>query len=339
MNKKLPNHPRCNSKFNLDRNENLDKVLKNKIDTFVQYNCNINYNLYPDNNLELLKNISNYHNIPLEQIITTNGSEQALSILFDNILNENDTVVKWAPSFSLIDLYIKNRKANCINLSFTKIQNRFIFDVYTGNLEPKIFYISSPNSPTGSVFAESELIVLLEKFKNSYFILDGAYVDYDIDYYINLYLKYDNIILTRSFSKAWGLAALRAGYYITKDKKLQNLRPNYAPNTLACDIINYLLINNTIIKDSVKQLENTKQKFYSFFDASQINYIKTSGNYVIFDSFKINLSILDSNILYKSIYITDTLYIKISICDFSDFDSIKDLISSSITSNQQNQML
>jgi len=330
MNKNLPNPPRCNSKFHLDKNENLDKVLKSKIETFVHYNCNINYNSYPDNNLQLLKNLSIYHGVNIKEIITTNGSEQALHILFDSILKENDTVIKWSPTFSLIDLYIKNNNAKCINLNFKRTENEFIFEKYTSNLEPKIFYIASPNSPTGSVFVENDLIFLLEKFKKSFFILDGAYVDYDNDYYINLYLKYDNIIITRSFSKSWGIAGLRAGYYITKNKNLQNLRPNYAPNFLACDIINYLLINNTIIKDSIKKLEETKQKFYSFFDIYKINYIKTYGNYILFDSNKINFAKLELNILYKSIYILDTLYIKLSICDDSDFNIIKIFIIDSI---------
>jgi histidinol-phosphate aminotransferase len=337
MNKNLPNPPRSNSKFFLDKNENLDKVLKNKIDTFIKYNLNFNHNLYPDNNLQLLKNLSIYHRVDIEEIITTNGSEQALHILFDNILKEGDTVVKWSPTFSLIDLYIKNNNANCINLNFEKKYNEFIFQKYTNDLEPKIFYIASPNSPTGSVFVENDLIFLLEKFKNSFFILDGAYVDYDNDYYIDLYLKYNNIIITRSFSKAWGVAGLRAGYYITKNNSLQNLRPNYAPNFLASEIINYLLINNTIIKDSIKKLEETKQKFYLFFNTYKINYIKTYGNYILFDSNKINLNKLGLNILYKSIYILDNLYIKLSICDDSDFGIIKIFITDSIISNRNNQ--
>jgi histidinol-phosphate aminotransferase len=330
MNKKLPNEARSASKFHLDRNENLDKILKNEINNFIKNNNKFNYNLYPDNNLELLKNLSKLYNINIEEIITTNGSEQALCILFDNILKENDTVIKWSPTFSMIDLYIKNNKAKCIDLGFNKNTNLLLFDDYNGNFEPKLFYISSPNSPTGSLFDENKLINLLEKFKNSYFILDGAYVDYDVDYYVELYSKYDNIILTRSFSKSWGIAGLRAGLYITKYKHLQNLRPNYAPNTLACDVINYLYNNNSIIKDSIQRANIIKDKFYNLFDENNINYIKTSGNYIIFECNKINISVFKLYILYKLITISNINYIKISICDDSDFEIIKNIILKSI---------
>lgn len=330
MNKDIPKISRNYDMLCLDRNENFDKLLINYINN-ISSNYVLNCNLYPDNNLELLTKLSDLHGIHLNEIITTNGSEEALSLIFNNILKENDLVVKWKPTFSLIDLYIKNNRAETLNLNFIKNENKFIFEKYTSDIAPKLFYISSPNSPTGNIFEIDELINLLEKFKDSYFVLDGAYVDYSIDHYVNLYNKYDNIILTRSFSKSYGIAGLRAGYYITKYKQLQNLRPNYAPNSLASFIICNLLDNNYIIKQSISRNNNTKNKIYNFFKQLNINYIETIGNFILFESNKINLLQFSKNVLYKIFNIDSKTYIKLSICDESDIDNLKKCIKESLS--------
>lgn len=315
-------------KLFLDRNENLDLILKKHIE-YIIYNSDKNYNLYPDKLKEAYNLFEAKLGINSSEIIFTNGSEEGLRIIFDNLLSKNDTIIKWEPTFGLIDLFIKNKQANSIDLNFTLVNNIYKFNKYKQDFSPKLFYISSPNSPTGSVFDKNELIRLLDKHKKSMFILDGAYVDYDKDFYLDLYKSRNNIIIVRTFSKGWGIAGLRFGYFLSKNTKLQNCRPNYAPNNIAIDVVIDLFKSNLYILESIKRCDKNKLDLILFFKLYNIKFIKTIGNFILFESHLFDLQHLSLCIYFKLITINNINYIKISIPDKSDLFYLKNILKSS----------
>lgn len=323
--------PRDLTKLPLDRNENLNAHLKSHVDSFLS-KMSGNCNLYPDNLLQLNKNISNYLGIPSSEIILTNGSEEALSLIFNIVSKNYRTVVKWEPTFSLIDLYVKRTNLIAINFNYILLNQKFHFNLKSINCltsEKHIFYISSPNSPTGSIFCKTKLISLLNKFSTSLFILDGAYVDYDIDYYLSLYKRYPNIILVRTFSKSWGMAGLRAGYFVTKNPSLQNVRPNYAPNVIAATIANKLFSQSLIVSSSINETLSIKDTLEEFLNKQELRFIRGAGNFILIESTQLDLSQFSKRILYKTMEILDSSYIKISIPDKSQLDAVCESISQS----------
>jgi histidinol-phosphate aminotransferase len=238
--------------------------------------------------------------------------------------------VKWEPTFGLVNLNVNHVQAKSIDLGFKLVNYTYKFNEYKSDFSPKMFYISSPNSPTGSVFDKNELIHLLDKHKSSLFVLDGAYVDYDEDFYLDLYKSRKNIIVVRTFSKAWGIAGLRFGYFLTKNNKLQNTRPNYAPNNIAIDVGLELLSNQSWVKTSIQRCEESKLQLIQFFKLYNIHFIKTIGNFIIFDSNQINIELLSLFIYFKITKINKKSYIKISIPDISDVDSVINAIKNSL---------
>ena len=316
------------SKLFLDRNENLDLILKKHIECIV-HNSDKNFNLYPDKLKEAYDLFESDLGVNRSEIIFTNGSEEGLRIIFDNLISKNDTIIKWEPTFGLIDLFANNKQAKTINLNFMLVNNTYKFNKYKDNFSPTLFYISSPNSPTGSVFNKNELIRLLDKHKKSMFILDGAYVDYDKDFYLNLYKSRNNIIIVRTFSKGWGIAGLRFGYFLTKNTKLQNCRPNYAPNNIAIDVVIDLFKSNLYVSESIKRCDNNKLDLISFFKLYNIKFVKTIGNFILFESHLFDLQHLSLCIYFKLVTINNINYIKISIPDKSDLSYLKNILKSS----------
>jgi len=325
MNKNVFKSERDKSKYFLDRNENLDLKLKNYIESLVHFSEK-NYNLYPDK-LEKAYNIfQSFLEVDKSEIVFTNGSEEGLRLIFNTFLSKNDVVVKWEPTFGLINLYINHAQAKSIDVGFKLVHHTYKFNQYKSDFSPKVFYISSPNSPTGSVFDKNELVRLLDKHKTSLFVLDGAYVDYDQDFYLDLYKSRNNIIIVRTFSKAWGIAGLRFGYFLTKNVKLQNSRPNYAPNNIAIDVALKLLSDQSWIKNSIERCEEAKLELINFFSLYDIDFIKTIGNFIIFESNKINIEFLYMFMYFKTIQINKKHYIKISIPDIDDVNIVINLI-------------
>lgn len=325
MNKNIIKLERDKSKYFLDRNENLDFKLKKHIESLV-YFSEKNYNLYPDKLEETYNTFQSLLGVDKAEIVFTNGSEEGLRLIFNTFLSKNDVIVKWEPTFGLINLYINHVQAKSIDLGFKLVNYTYKFNQYKSDFSPKLFYISSPNSPTGSVFNKNELIRLLDKHRSSLFVLDGAYVDYDEDFYLDLYKSRNNIIIVRTFSKAWGISGLRFGYFLTKNNKLQNSRPNYAPNNIALEVGLKLLSDQSWIKASIKRCEQAKLELIEFFKLYDISFIKTIGNFIIFESNKINIAFLYMFMYFKSIQINKKTYIKISIPDINDVNSVINLI-------------
>jgi histidinol-phosphate aminotransferase len=304
------------NKLLLDRNENLDQELNNHINFLINqehHNCN----LYPDNLWQLNKNISEYHGVSQSEVILTNGSEEALNIIFALASLSYKAIVKWEPTFTLIGLFAERYNMPTINYDYVLTQtNEFNFNYKQVKNLPQdkyVFYISSPNSPTGSIFCKDTLRMMLNNFTTSLFILDGAYVDYDIDWYVNLYKRYNNIVITRTFSKSWGIAGLRAGYYISKDPKLQNARPNYAPSIVTSTIVNKLFDASFVISSSINENVCIKRLLETFLTKNKISFIRGKGNFILIETSKIDLNYLSKFVLYKTLNINNIQYLKLSI--------------------------
>jgi len=311
---------RDNTKLFLDRNENHDPLLKECINDYLS-NINISYNLYPDICLSFYNKLKQYLGIDYGHVITTNGSEQSLQLLLMHLASRYRNIVKWEPTFGLIDLYSKTLNLKIYNYNFMYSNNAFYYTYHDSYPTKSIFYISTPNSPTGSNFCKQHLESLIQKYQCSIFIIDEAYVDYTDNNCLDLYKQYNNVIIVRTFSKAWGIAGLRVGYFLTKDQQCANLQPNYAPNIVGLCAASFLLDNKTIVRESVLRCLHTKEQLYDLTDKRLTN---TTGNFILLNTRLFDVKHLDSMCLYKSVTILGLDYIKLSLIDF---DKMKVLIN------------
>jgi histidinol-phosphate aminotransferase len=321
--------PRDLKKLYLDRNENLSLNLKRHVSELIT-NTDFSCNLYPDNLYNLNTHISNHLEVNPEEIVLTNGSEEALSIIFNFCSRNFDAVVKWEPTFALINTILLNYDIKCINLCYKLVGNSYWFDYSSikdlrGN--KYIFYISSPNSPTGSIFCKSMLTLLVQTFKDSLFILDGAYIEYAHDYYLDLYKRNKNIVLVRTFSKAWGLAGLRAGYFVTNNPVLQNFRPNYAPNVVAAAILNKMYTKPFLFISSIQETINTKIDLEGFLKRSGIYFIKGTGNFIVIELDERKTKQLTDIAIVKTVTINKEKFIKLSIPDYTSLKQMYNALS------------
>lgn len=315
---------RSPEKLPLDRNENLSLALKQNVSKLIS-DTEFNYNLYPDNLYNLNNNISNHLNVDPNEVVLTNGSEEALSIIFNFCSRRFDTVVKWEPTFALVNNILLNYDIRCINLRYKLVGHSYLFD-YTPIKQLQghqyIFYISSPNSPTGSIFCKTMLNLLIQTFKDSLFILDGAYVDYAQDYYLDLYKRNRNVVLVRTFSKAWGLAGLRAGYFVTKNAALQNFRPNYAPNAIAAAVINKIYTDSFCLISSVQDTLNAKLELEEFLKRYGISFIKGTGNFILIELNERQTKKLTDIAIVKLVTINKRIFVKLSIPDIKNLKQV-----------------
>lgn len=172
-------------------------------------------NRYPDPyQVNLKEKIENLKGIKSANIFVGNGSDEVIDLAFRIFCNPGkDKALTFIPTYGM---YAVSAAINQVELLQVPLNNDFQIDLK--KVEPllkdenlKLIFICSPNNPTGNIINKNDIISILKKFKGIV-IIDEAYNDFsENESLINLLKDYPNLIISQTFSKAWGLAAARVG--------------------------------------------------------------------------------------------------------------------------------
>ncbi|MDO4535200.1 MAG: histidinol-phosphate transaminase [Clostridium perfringens] len=195
--------------------KNVKEALKNALE---------NANRYPDSASFYLKDeIAKFWGIKNSQIFCGTGSDSLVKIICDTILEKDHESIVYDLTFPRYETCIKLRGAKPIRVALKNFKVDLNDLIVAITDKTKIIWLCNPNNPTGTIFKAKELEDFLEKVpQNVYVVIDEAYGEFvnDRDYpnSINLMKKYKNIIILKTFSKAYGLASLRVGYGIADER-------------------------------------------------------------------------------------------------------------------------
>lgn len=259
-------------------------------------------NLYPDGNcFSLKKALAKRLKVREENLVIGSGSDEIIHLIVLAFLNKGEEVITGSPSFSIYET-----NTNLMGGRLKKVPlNNFTFDLprmkKAVTTKTKIIFIANPNNPTGTIVNKIEVEKFLQALpKRMIVVFDEAYLEYveDKDFPESLsYLKTNkNIIILRTFSKAYGLAGLRIGYGIG-DKDLitclNRVREPFNVNSAAQRAALAALGDHEHLKRSRKVNQEGKKFLYQSFEALNLFYLPTEANFIFLDTK------LDSKILFK----------------------------------------
>ena len=245
----------------LDWNESPYPASKIIISTIQNYNFEL-LNSYPDiSNSELKKSISEYINYKEDYIEVYAGSDAALVDIFTVFVDNNTCVLTFQPTYSQVDTFI--------NLNTTKYLKENIIDPlgeHTYKFKSEMFkksdvvYICNPNNPTGKLIPSSVILNLIEENPDKLFIVDEAYIEFAGNQYSCLELtgSNKNLIVVRTFSKAFGLAGIRLGYVISHPDTLKYLR--LIKNTKSVSRLSQVVGIAALMKDNLDYVQKNIEK-------------------------------------------------------------------------------
>ena len=165
---------------------------------------------YPDPQCRLLREtVARLHRCSPEQVFVGNGSDEILALCSRAFVEDNDRIGFFEPSYSLYPVLARIRN---VGASAVKLGRDFGWRM-PARLNDALFYLTNPNSPTGILYPRAEVERFCRRFRGVV-VLDEAYVDFAERNCADLALKSVNVIVARTFSKAYSLAGLRAGYAI-----------------------------------------------------------------------------------------------------------------------------
>lgn len=173
-------------------------------------------NGYPDTYSGELRNaLGELYGLDPSNIIAGNGSDEMLDVIFKTFMNWGDDAAVPFPSYSLYDYFVKSNGGSAKMVDLT---DDFQLDVDAlVRTKAKITIVPSPNNPTGNCFRARDLEDLVSRF-DGIVVIDEAYAEYSGDGYIGKVEEFDNLIVCRTFSKAYAMAALRVGYMASNPK-------------------------------------------------------------------------------------------------------------------------
>ena len=182
------------------------------------------YERYPDITAKQLKNkLSEYVSLPVDFIEVYNGSDDALKDIITVFVDRDTKVLSYQPSYTQVNTFITTNTEyyEKINIQDPLGEHYYDFD-YCKSAD--VVYLVNPNNPTGKLLPVKEIEKLVKQYPNTLFIVDEAYYEFAKQSCTHLVVSHKNLIVTRTFSKAFGLASVRLGYCMAHPDTLSDVR-------------------------------------------------------------------------------------------------------------------
>ena len=251
-------------------------------------NVSKNFKRYPDSEgIILRKTIAKKFKLDQNRIILGNGSDQVFELICRAFLNKNDEVVVPQYSFIIYRVYSKLNSAKVVYAlenNFTSSVDNILSCVTS---KTKIVFIANPNNPTGTSISKKEIFKLRKKLRsNILLVVDDAYFEYmnskNYECGLKLFSKFKNVVVTRTFSKIYGLAGLRVGWgYASKNiiDSLYEIKPPFNVSRPALFAAAAAIKDTAWLNKEIRHIKKWSKIFYDTFKELNIHTNKTSVNF------------------------------------------------------------
>jgi histidinol-phosphate aminotransferase len=273
----------------LASNENPFGMSPNVLEALQQLNS---ISRYPDPTGYALKQaLAKYLVKAPENILLSNGSAEALSLIIQAFISQGDEVILSQYAYQLFEIISRAAGALCKIVPAIAWSHDLTAMANAITAKTKIIFIANPNNPTGTWVTSKQLSSFLDNVPNTVLVVvDEAYYEYacNIEYpdTLNLQRKHQNLIITRTFSKAYGLAGLRIGYAIAEKEIveiLNQIRLTFNINSAALTAAIAALDDQQHVLNCIQYTRQEKLKLEDKLTDCKLDYIPTATNFITID--------------------------------------------------------
>jgi len=252
---------------------------------------------YPLGRIEkLIEALSKKLNVSPSMIGVGNGSDQILDLLLVNFCSKKTRILTSDPTFGFFEERCKLYSIPTIKIPFSKDMTLDLENFLSKSKNADLLYLDSPNNPTGFQFPKKDLEKLIKNFDGPV-IIDEAYVEFGDYSVLNMVKSQSNLIVVRTFSKEFGLAGLRLGYFVANkaiaDVFTRIIQYPYPLNTIAIEAGILALQKSAIMADAATLIKKERKKI--------IENLRKTNAFEVFDS-KANFVLFDAKGAEQRIY-------------------------------------
>lgn len=238
---------------------------------------------YPQPQPELLrKRLADLYQVNPEQILMTRGSDEGIDLWLRAFCSAGkDSIMVCPPTYDMYALSAKIQHADI--LSVPLLPETFNLDLKNilENWQPncKLIFLCSPNNPTGNVYSSEDIFYLCQHLQDkAIIIVDEAYIEFANQPSMSLFLnKYNNLVVLRTLSKAYGMAGARCGVVLAHPQLIHLLEKVISPYPLASPVVDVILHelqsdHLVIVHEQIKSLKQAREAMVSFLN--NLNYVE-----------------------------------------------------------------
>jgi histidinol-phosphate aminotransferase len=284
-----PYHPPTGgrrSKLRLDFNENTVGAPPHVIDFIKRYLTAADLSIYPEYE-NALEDLSRHFGVSIDQFTLTNGTDEAIQLLINTYVEDGDEVLVLRPSYAMYKFYSQLAGARVEELDYRPGTLAFpveeLLERITSNTRAVL--ISNPNNPTGTGTQVAALRKILEKADYAPVLIDEAYYEFSGVTMLPLLDEYSNLFVSRTFSKIYGMAAMRCGCLFSQSANMAYARKAQSPysvNSLAAMAVRIAVQDQTFVEEYVLEVLTARELLYVGLERLNIPYIKSQANFVLF---------------------------------------------------------
>jgi len=293
----------------LDFNENLFIPRVKQAKLVKEVAEEIDLRLYPEEEeAKLREKLSGYMNVPKEFLVVGNASDELIDRIIRLFVEKGDSVVSFTPTFSIPRLCVKRQEGEYIQvplLSNLQLDVKGMLSKFSDRT--KLLYLCSPNSPTATQYRPEDIEALAKDFPGIV-LLDEAYGEFADYSFVPRIKEFDNMIILRTFSKAFGLAGLRLGYAVANPEIAKILTEKaplpYPVSGFTLRMGVKMLDNVDLMMESVRQVKSERVKLIKELnDIEGVQAFDSQANFVLMNTQKpcdsVNQKLLWKGIMVK----------------------------------------
>ena len=222
-----------------------------------------------------------------DQVVLTNGVDEAIHVLFEAFLDEGDELLLPVPTYTMYEVYASATDARVVTVQAgedLELPMQKLLDAITPRT--KIIAIANPNSPAGTVITRAQIEEIARRAPHALVLIDEAYFHFYGETVADVIGTIPNLMIARTFSKAYGLAGLRVGVLAGAKESMAWVRrvlSPYSVNSVALACVAAALEDTAYLNWYVGEVLAAKVEFEAALDAEKLRRWPSRANFVLVD--------------------------------------------------------
>jgi histidinol-phosphate aminotransferase len=275
-------------KLRLDFNENTMGCSPRVIEALAKYATASQLSIYPEY-AGAIGDLATFFGVSRDEFTLTNGTDEAIQILINTYVDRGEDVVLLHPSYAMYRFYAELAGASIREVDYRAGDLAFPFEELMGAVRPatRAILIANPNNPTGTGTDVASLRAILKAAPNAIVLIDEAYFEFSGVTALALIRDYPNLFVSRTFSKAYGMAAMRCGCLFSAPGNMHWVRKAQSPysvNTLAAIAARAAIDDREYVAQYVAEVLAARELACDGLRRLGIRYFRSQANFVLFDA-------------------------------------------------------
>jgi histidinol-phosphate aminotransferase len=233
------------------------------------------------------KRLASYFGVIAEELLLTNGGDDALRVFFDAFVEPGSHILICEPTFPMYRYYAEIAGAKIDTLRYDAEMNFPLREFIVGlRRKPRVVFIANPNNPTGTLLPREAIQKILKAAPETVVVMDEAYADFSGVTVLPWIRKFPQLFITRTFSKAAGLAGLRLGAVLASRESLELLRramPPFPVNIAALVAADAAVAEGKAVRSYVKETQKIRDWFGEELRRIGVRVFPSAGNFLLAD--------------------------------------------------------